>query len=149
MKYSNYSAVIIGSGISGLFCALKLAQQINMPDGVLVVTKSNFGESNSRYAQGGIVGVMNANKADSVELHVKDTLKAGARLSETEITKFISENSNDVIEDLISFGVDFDKDENGNITYTLEGAHSVNRILHAGGDATGSVIEKTLCRNAK
>lgn len=149
MKYSKYSALIVGSGISGLFCALKLAQQMNLPDGILVVTKSNFGESNSRYAQGGIVGVMENNKDDSVELHVKDTLKAGAGLSELDITKFISENSDEVINDLINFGVNFDKDEDGNITYTLEGAHSVRRILHAGGDATGSVIEKTLCRLTK
>ena len=67
IKYSKYSALIVGSGISGLFCALKLAQQMNLPDGILVVTKSNFGESNSRYAQGGIVGVMNDNKDDSVD----------------------------------------------------------------------------------
>ena len=149
MKYSKYSAVVVGSGIAGLFCALKIAQQINLPDGLLVVTKSNFGESNSRYAQGGIVGVMKDNPKDSVELHVQDTLKAGAGLSDYETTKFIAENSDEVINDLIDFGVEFDKDENGNITYTLEGAHSVNRILHAGGDATGSVIEKTLCRRAK
>mgnify|MGYP004517122489 FL=1 len=149
MKYSKYSAIVVGSGISGLFCALKLAQSINMPDGVLVITKSSFGESNSRYAQGGIVGVMNNNENDSVELHVQDTLKAGAGLSEYETTKFISENSNDVINDLIEYGVEFDKDENGKITYTLEGAHSVNRILHAGGDATGRVIEQTLCKRVK
>lgn len=149
MKYSKYSAVVVGSGISGLFCALKIAQQINLPEGLLVVTKSNFGESNSRYAQGGIVGVMNDNPKDSVELHIKDTLRAGAGLSEHDTIKFISENSNQVINDLIEFGVEFDKDESGNITYTLEGAHSINRILHAGGDATGSVIEKTLCRRVK
>lgn len=149
MKYSKYSAVIVGSGISGLFCALKLAQQINLPDGILIITKSNFGESNSRYAQGGIVGVMESNKEDSVELHVQDTLKAGAGLSEFEVTKFISENSDEVINDLINFGVNFDRDDDGNITYTLEGAHCVRRILHAGGDATGSVIEKTLCKLTK
>lgn len=149
MKYSKYSAIIVGSGISGLFCALKLSQLMSLPEGVLVVTKSNFGESNSRYAQGGIVGVMDDNEKDSVELHVKDTLKAGAGLSEYEITKFISENSNQVINDLIEFGVEFDKDENGHIAYTLEGAHSINRILHAGGDATGSVIERTLCERVK
>ena len=149
MKYSKYSAVIVGSGISGLFCALKLAQQMNLPDGILVVTKSNFGESSSRYAQGGIVGVMDDNKKDSVELHTEDTLKAGAGLSERDVTEFISENSDEVIRDLIEFGVNFDKDEYGRLSYTLEGAHSVNRILHAGGDATGSVIEKTLCRKTK
>lgn len=149
MKYSKYSTVVVGSGISGLFCALKIAQQINLPDGLLVITKSNFGESNSRYAQGGIVGVMHDNPEDSVELHIKDTLKAGAGLSEYETIKFISENSDEVINDLIDFGVQFDRDENGKITYTLEGAHSINRILHAGGDATGSVIEKTLCQRVR
>lgn len=149
MKYSKYSAIIVGSGISALFCALKLSHLMSLPEGILIVTKSNFGESNSRYAQGGIVGVMEDNDKDSVELHIKDTLRAGAGLSEYEITKFISENSNEVINELIDLGVNFDKDDKGNITYTLEGAHSINRILHAGGDATGSVIEKTLCRRVK
>lgn len=149
MKYSKYSAVIVGSGISGLFCALKLAQNINLPDGLLVITKSNFGESNSRYAQGGIVAVMNSNTDDSVELHTKDTLRAGAGLSDIEAVKFVSQNSDEVINDLINFGVEFDRDENGELTYTLEAAHSVRRILHAGGDATGSVIEKTLCKRTK
>lgn len=149
MKYSKYSAVIIGSGVSGLFCALKIAQQITLPEGLLVVTKSNFGESNSRYAQGGIVGVMKTNTDDSVELHTQDTLNAGAGLSNLETVKFISENSDTVINDLINMGVPFDRDEEGNLTYTLEAAHSVHRILHAGGDATGSIIEKTLCKKAK
>lgn len=149
MKYSNYSAVIVGSGISGLYCALKIAQQISLPDGILVITKSTFGESNSKYAQGGIVGVMHDNPSDSPTLHTEDTLKAGAGLSDERIVKFISENSNEVINDLINFGVEFDRDEHGNITYTLEGAHSVNRILHAGGDATGYIIEKTLCDKVK
>ena len=149
MKYSKYSAVIVGSGISGLFCALKIAQQIKLPEGILVITKSNFGESNSRYAQGGIVGVMKNNTDDSVDLHVKDTLRAGAGLTDKEAVEFISKNSDEVINDLINFGVEFDKDENGDIAFTLEGAHSVRRILHAGGDATGSVIEKTLCRRTK
>lgn len=149
MKYSKYSAIIVGSGISGLFCALKLSQLMSLPEGILIITKSNFGESNSRYAQGGIVGVMADNEKDSVELHIKDTLKAGAGLSEYDITKFISENSNEVINDLIDLGVEFDKDADGNIAYTLEGAHSTNRILHAGGDATGSVIEQTLCKRVK
>lgn len=149
MKYSKYSAVIVGSGISGLFCALKLSGQMNLPEGVLIITKSNLSESNSYYAQGGIVGVLQENSEDSVDLHINDTLKAGAGLSEHKITKFISDNSEAVIDDLINYGVEFDRDENGNITYTLEGAHSVKRILHAGGDATGRVIEKTLCQKIR
>ena len=58
MKYSKYSTVIIGSGIAGLYAALKIEQQVNLADGILLITKSKLGESNSRYAQGGMVGVI-------------------------------------------------------------------------------------------
>ena len=144
MKYSKYSVVIIGGGIAGLYAALKISQQSNLPDGLLLVTKSTLGESNSRYAQGGIVAVLKNNKKDSPSLHISDTLKAGAGLSDFGVTKFISENSDEVINDLLSFGVDFDKKENDEFYLTLEAAHSVNRILHAGGDATGKEMEKAL-----
>ena len=89
MKHSEYSAVVIGSGAAGLYVALKLASQINLPDGVLLITKSRLGESNSKYAQGGIVGVLHRNIGDDVELHVADTLKAGAGLSDEKVTKYI------------------------------------------------------------
>lgn len=146
MKYSKYSAVIIGSGIAGLYAALKIAQYSELPDGLLLITKSKLGESNSRYAQGGIVAVLKENKKDSTSLHISDTLRAGAGLSDFGVTKFISEKSDEVIKDLLSFGVQFDKNGNDNFYLTLEAAHSVNRILHAGGDATGKGIEDALCR---
>ncbi len=149
MKYSKYSAVIVGSGIAGLYAALKLTEDINLPDGVLILTKSNLKESNSRYAQGGIVAVMSENKLDSTSLHVADTIKAGAGLSDFNVVKFISENSDAVIQDLIRFGVDFDRDENNKLKFTKEAAHSVNRILHSGGDATGYGIEKALVEKVK
>lgn len=145
MKYSKYSTIIIGSGIAGLYAALKIEQQANLPDGILLITKSKLGESNSRYAQGGMVGVLKENKKDSVSSHVSDTIKAGAGLSEFNTVKFISEHSDRVIKDLLNFGVEFDRDENGNLTFTLEAAHSVNRVLHSGGDATGKMIEQSLC----
>lgn len=144
MKHSKYSAVIIGGGIAGLYAALKIAQQSQLSDGILLITKSKLGESNSRYAQGGIVAVLDENKKDSTSLHISDTLKAGAGLSDFNVTKFISENSDEVIKDLLSFGVEFDKNGSGNFFLTLEAAHSVNRILHSGGDATGRGIEKAL-----
>ena len=84
MKYSKYSAVIVGSGIAGLYAALKIEQLLDLPDGILLITKSELGESNSYYAQGGMVAVLEDNKKDSVESHVTDTLKAGAGLSEPE-----------------------------------------------------------------
>lgn len=146
MKYSKYSTIIIGSGIAGLYAALKIEQQAKLPDGILLITKSKLGESNSRYAQGGMVGVLKENKNDSTSSHISDTIKAGAGLSEFNTVKFISENSDKVIKDLLKFGVEFDRDENGELTFTLEAAHSVNRVLHSGGDATGKMIERALCK---
>lgn len=149
MKYSKYSTVIIGSGIAGLYAALKTNQQVNLPEGLLLITKSVLGESNSRYAQGGMVAVLKENKSDSTLSHITDTIKAGAGLSELNTVKFISENSDSVVKDLLKFGVEFDRDENNNLTFTLEAAHSARRILHSGGDATGKMIEKALCKSVR
>lgn len=149
MKHSKFSAVIVGSGIAGLYAALKVEQQLQLPDGVLLITKSKLGESNSYYAQGGMVAVLKDNKNDSVESHVSDTIKAGAGLSELDTIRFISENSDKVVKDLLKFGVEFDRDENGNFTLTKEAAHSVRRILHSGGDATGREMEIALCQAVK
>jgi len=149
MNYSKFSAIVIGSGIAGLYAALKIEQQVDLPDGILLITKSELGESNSKYAQGGMVAVLKDNTADSVECHVSDTLKAGAGLSELNTVKFISENSDTVVKDLLKFGVEFDRDENGKFTLTKEAAHSVRRILHSDGDATGREMELALCRAFK
>lgn len=149
MKYSRYSTIIVGSGIAGLYAALKIEQQTKLPDGILLLTKSKLGESNSRYAQGGMVAVMKENKKDSTEAHITDTIKAGAGLSEFNTVKFISENSDKVVKDLLKFGVEFDRDENGGLCFTKEAAHSVRRILHSGGDATGKMIEQALCERVK
>ena len=73
---STYYIIVVGSGISGLYCALKLAQY-NSDKQILLVTKSELKDSNSYYAQGGMVAVLKNNKSDSVELHLKDTLIAG------------------------------------------------------------------------
>ena len=67
MKYSMYSAVVVGSGISGLYTALGMNRNLELADNILLVTKSELGESNSRYAQGGMVGVMSENKEDSYD----------------------------------------------------------------------------------
>lgn len=147
MKKLNYPVIVIGSGISGLYSALKIEQKINKK--ILLITKSELGESNSYYAQGGMVAVLKENKNDSVKSHVEDTLKAGAGLSEKETVEFISENSDKVVRDLLNFGVEFDRDEEGNFTLTKEAAHSVNRILHSGGDATGREIEIALKKAVK
>ncbi len=148
MKKSKYSAVITGSGISGLYTALKLEQNCSGAK-ILLVTKSTLGESNSYYAQGGMVAVLKDNKNDSVHSHIKDTLKAGAGLNDENTVRFISENSDGVVNDLLKFGVDFDRDDDGNFKLTKEAAHSVNRILHCGGDSTGREIEIALVKAVK
>ena len=146
MKHTKYSAVIVGSGIAGLYAAIKLQKEANLPDGILIITKTQLIESNSKYAQGGMVCVMPENKLDSTTLHIEDTLNAGAGLSDSKVAEFISEHSAQVVKELQSFGVDFDRDENNKLKFTKEAAHSVNRILHAGGDATGFCIENALVK---
>lgn len=146
MKHSKYSAVVVGSGIAGLYAAIKLHKEANLPDGILVITKTKLIESNSKYAQGGMVCVMPENKLDSCTLHIEDTIKAGAGLSDAKVAEFISRKSAEVVNELQNIGVDFDRDENNQLKFTKEAAHSVNRILHAGGDATGFCIENALVK---
>ena len=144
MKYSKYSAVIIGSGISGLYLAYMLSKNKNIKDGILVITKSKLDECNSRLAQGGIVAVMpDINKSDSVSSHISDTVKAGAGLNDFNAVKYVSEYSSLAIKGLINAGVKFDKKDDGSFDFTLEAAHSLPRILHSK-DKTGLIIENSL-----
>ena len=144
MKYSKYSAVIIGSGISGLYLAHKLSKSKNNKDGILVITKASVNECNSRLAQGGIVAVMpDVNKADSISSHIFDTVKAGAGLNDFNAVKYVSEYSALAIRGLINAGVKFDKKEDGSFDFALEAAHSLPRILHTK-DKTGESIENAL-----
>ena len=145
MKYSKYSVVIIGSGVSGLYLALKVAAQKHLNDGILIITKSQMNISSSELAQGGIVAVLpQINKNDSISSHVSDTIKAGCGLNDFNAVKFISQNSSCVIQDLINYGVEFDKTPDGKLSFALEAAHSIPRILHVK-DATGKAIEDVLC----
>ncbi len=147
MKYSEYSVVIVGSGAAGLYAALKLSQEMTLPDGILIITKSELDNSNSHYAQGGIVGVVHQNPDDNIALHVQDTLKAGAGLCDKSTVEYISSCSDEVINDLIDNGVNFDRNDDGSLTFTLEAAHSIKRILHSGGDATGKGITDALLQD--
>lgn len=147
MKYSKYNAIIIGSGISGLFLANKLAKSNKFKDGILLVTKDELFSGSSALAQGGIVSVIpEINKSDSIESHIKDTIESGCGLNNINTVRFVSERSAKAIDELMRLGVKFDSDSNG-LNFTLEGAHSVPRILHSDGDSTGRVIERTLVNN--
>lgn len=126
----RYDVVIIGSGVAGLYAAIALPKSLK----VLIINKSNPWECNTYYAQG---GVTTAYDDEDIASHVHDTLEAGAGMCNTSAVRLMSESSQEVIRDLIAKGFEFDKDEEGNLLYTKEAAHSRSRILHAGGDATG------------
>ena len=112
MRYSKYNVVIIGSGISGLYLANKLAENKDFNDGILIVTKEKLFSGSSALAQGGIVSVIpEINKCDSIESHIKDTLQAGCGINDINAVKFVSENSSKIAQELIRFGVEFDKNE--------------------------------------
>ncbi len=148
MKYSKYSTVIIGSGMSGLYLANLLSECKNLTDGILIITKDKLFSGSSALAQGGMVSVIpEINPKDSIESHIKDTIKAGCDLNNLNTVKFVSENSAQIAQQLIGFGVKFDKNEKKSLNFTLEAAHSCPRILHANGDSTGRIIEEVLCKD--
>jgi L-aspartate oxidase len=113
---------------------------------VLVLTKGSIDDCNTKYAQGGIAVAMG--KDDSPELHFKDTMAAGDGLSDAGAVRILTDEAADCVADLIKYGVPFDTLD-GEITLTREAAHSVPRIMHAGGDATGEHIEVTLSRQVR
>lgn len=148
MKYSTYNVVIIGSGLAGLYLANKLSEQNCFKDGIALITKSEVFSGSTSLAQGGMVSVIpEINKCDSIESHIKDTIDAGCGLNSINAVEFVSKNSALAAQELIRMGVEFDKNEKNILNFTLEGAHSAARILHAKGDSTGRVIEKTLTDN--
>ncbi|HCG54913.1 MULTISPECIES: L-aspartate oxidase [Brevibacterium] len=132
--------LIIGSGIAGLTTALRLAGRHE----VTVVTKGRLGESNTALAQGGIAGVISTD--DTVESHIADSVGAGAGLSDATAVRVLCSEGPERILELAAAGVAFDRDENGDWARGLEGAHSIPRILHAGGDATGKAIVDALSK---
>ena len=142
MKTNYCDYIVVGSGIAGLYIALLAIER----GSVLILTKGNIDDCNTRYAQGGIAVAMG--KDDSPQLHFEDTISAGAGLSDAESVRILTDEAADCIADLIKFGVPFDTLD-GEITLTREAAHSISRVMHAGGDATGEHIEVTLSRQVR
>jgi L-aspartate oxidase len=142
MKMNKYDYIIIGSGIAGLYTALLAKEQ----GSVLILTKGTIDECNTKHAQGGIAAAIG--RGDSSELHYRDTIAAGDGLCDPEAVRILVEEAPDRISDLINFSVPFDTVD-GEIALAREAAHSVPRILHAGGDATGERIEVTLSNMAR
>ena len=132
--------VVVGSGIGGLSFALKASRHAR----VLLLTKKNAAESNTNYAQGGIACVTSAE--DSVELHVRDTLAAGAGLCREEIVRQVVRDGPARVAELVELGVKFTERQNGGGNLPdlgKEAGHSKRRVLHAG-DITGKELERAL-----
>jgi L-aspartate oxidase len=132
-----YDYLIIGAGVAGL----NAARYISKDKKVLVVCKKTPWECNTFWAQGGVV---RAKDEDDIPLHIKDTLEAGVELNNYDAVHKMSSCSIAAIDDIIDSGFEFDRNENGELAYTKEAAHSTSRILHADGDATGRMMHMFL-----
>ncbi|MFD2863511.1 L-aspartate oxidase [Mucilaginibacter antarcticus] len=130
--------LVVGSGIAGLSFALKAAKHGK----VLIVTKSNEDESNTKYAQGGVAVVVDK-KEDSFEKHINDTLIAGDGLCEEEVVEIVVKEGPDRINEIIDYGTSFDMTNDGVYDLAKEGGHSEFRVLHYK-DITGFEIERSL-----
>ncbi|WP_419769552.1 MAG: L-aspartate oxidase [Candidatus Marinarcus sp.] len=128
-----YDYIIIGTGVAGL----NAARLIPKDKKVLLLCKKLPWECNTFYAQGGVATAVD--KSD-IEPHIQDTLTAGVNHNNKDAVRILSENSRASIDDLIQAGLQFDKNEQGQLAFTKEAAHSRSRILHADGDATGRMI---------
>ena len=138
--------LVVGAGIAGLSFALRAAKHGK----VTVLTKGKAEESNTAWAQGGIASVLPESlraEGDSVESHITDTLGAGAGLCKEEVVRRIVEEGDDAIEDLLGYGVKFDK-EGDRFALGKEGGHSHRRILHAR-DTTGREVARAMLQAAR
>lgn len=133
--------LVIGSGIAGLTYALKVAN--HFPDKkVLVITKATADETNTKYAQGGIA-VVNDREKDSFEKHIEDTLIAGDGLCNEKVVEIVVKEGPERVQEIIDWGANFDKEEDGDYKRGKEGGHSEFRILHHK-DVTGKEMERAL-----
>ncbi|TFG94295.1 MAG: FAD-dependent oxidoreductase, partial [Myxococcales bacterium] len=141
----EFDFLVLGSGIAGLFYALRVAQH----GSVGIVTKKRAADSATNWAQGGIAAVMSAD--DTFESHARDTLEAGAGLCHPEVVNFVVERGPAMIDALTKLGTDFDPagDQGGRLfDLGRAGGHSHRRILHHR-DATGQEIERVLLARAR
>ena len=133
-----FDAVVVGSGIAGLYAALHLDPSLK----VAVVTKTGLDGTSSWQAQGGIAAVLT--DEDRFQIHEEDTLRAGAGLCDVEAVKVLVEEGPGDIRQLEEWEVPFDYDESGRLILGREGGHTLRRVAHCDGDATGRETTKRL-----
>ncbi len=137
--------IIIGSGIAGLFAALKIADSGNK---VTVITKQRLKDSSTNWAQGGIAGILDKTDLAGIDSHIQDTLSSGDGLCDENVVHEVINSASECIHELLRIGVRFEKNDSGDFRLAKEGGHSSRRILHSK-DATGKEIERALSDAAK
>lgn len=137
--------LVIGSGVAGLRAALEAAERGT----VIVATKADAEESNTRWAQGGIAAVLETVSGDSIDQHAKDTVEVGGGLCAEDVVRSVVAEGADDVRELIAWGAKFDRRADGELNFAQEGGHSHPRILHATGDATGMEVERALLARAR
>jgi L-aspartate oxidase len=142
LRVRQFDVLVLGGGIAGLTAAIAAARRWR----VGLLTKSTFDDTNTFLAQGGIAAAMS--DADSPELHFQDTINAGAGLCDEQAVRVLVTEGPDRVRELMRICPDFDRVD-GEIVLGKEGAHSVARVLHAGGDATGSEVSSALAEAAR
>jgi L-aspartate oxidase len=130
---------VVGSGIAGL-CAALHAREAGLS--VIVVTKVNIDDGSTRWAQGGIAAVLDPQ--DTPQAHLEDTMVAGVGLCDREAVRVLVTEGPSRVRELIAFGAEFDRNPDGTLMLTREGGHHADRIVHAGGDATGAEVQRAL-----
>ncbi|MHB8681338.1 MAG: L-aspartate oxidase, partial [Acidimicrobiales bacterium] len=133
--------LVLGSGVAGLSAVVRLAGRPGLRVGVL--TKGDLAQSATRWAQGGVAAVLGGDD-DSTDLHLADTLAAGAGLCDVEAVRVLVDEGPTRVRELISMGAVFDREASGGLARAREGGHSEARVLHAGGAATGAEVERAL-----
>ncbi len=131
--------MVVGSGIAGLTAALRLTGRVGR---VLVVTKDVLDAGSTQWAQGGIAAALGP--GDSPAQHERDTLVAGAGACDADAVRILVTEGPDAVRELIALGTQFDLHPDGELSLTREGGHHRDRIAHAGGDATGAEIQRSL-----
>jgi len=141
MAEPDLDLLVLGSGVAGLSAAVRAADTHRMRVGVL--SKGELSQATTRWAQGGVAAVLH-NDPDSTDLHLADTLAAGAGLCDTDAVRVLVDEGPLRVHELIALGAIFDREERGELELAREGGHSLARVVHAGGSATGAEVERAL-----
>jgi L-aspartate oxidase len=138
--------LVLGSGVAGLSAAVRAAGPMGLKVGLL--TKGALDQATTRWAQGGVAAVLDEDP-DSLDLHISDTLEAGADLCDSAAVRVLVDEGPRRVHELIAFGAVFDREAGGELALAREGGHSEPRIVHAGGVATGDEVERALVAAAR